>query len=140
MHISSGHEKKQKNNGNQINTNQQHIESSTRSSNTTLQHHQQSLLTNLNVETSKDEPSYYRETQLQNDTPKWQPTIPKTSRLPAYINKKKITRRLTFDRIIYSKRKFITPTNTQPQTTKQNILESFGIRQKVPTKIPKLPQ
>ena len=58
----------------------------------------------------------------------------------AYTNNNTTKRTLTFDRTSAPNRKAITPTKTHFQTTKQDSLKSFEIREKIQTKPNQLPQ
>ena len=69
-----------------------------------------------------------------------QPIVSNTSWLNAYTNNNTTKRTSTFDRKIDPKRKSTTPTKIHFQTTKQDSLKSFGLREKIQTKANQLPQ
>ena len=69
-----------------------------------------------------------------------QPIISNTSRLNAFTNNNTTKRTSTFDIKIAPKRKSITPTKIHFQTTKQDSLRLFGLKEKIQTKPNQLPQ
>ena len=95
---------------------------------------QQSLQSSSTQETRESNESLTQKEHLQIDNPKWQPVISNNYRLKIYTNNNTTKRTLTFDRTTDQKKKSITPTKINFQTTKQDNLKSFGFREKTQNK------